>query len=726
MWTCDNGHAISPGDEYCSRCGAYVPPGDLSRSPEAAQPGLQPGQWQAEPGAEYPGGSFPEYTSEYTSGSFSEIIDALGETDIPPFSAEPLPDEAAWDAYRPDEPALPGPGVPEAAAPVEMDAPGGAVPDVHEPGSDEPKVHRPDVDEPGAPAGWDAPAADRVDLFTPRVPDAPAPAEPGEFSPTVPDDFGRGGLSAAEAAAPGWPEHDEPESADQDPSGDAADTPVSGFHALIRLPAALPAEQPSPPSPQPFPPSPRVTPPSERIAQPAEWAPRPTWTAPPAQERLSPPGEWHITSRPGAAASGDLLSGQTETNGTSPGDHDRAGRGRGIGGGAGGGTVTESAAEDDDGPDTAVGPTISADPLADIGYRRPSRTRLLAGVAAVAILGVTGVTGTLVVMHDHQSVASVPATNSAATSTASGQAGSARTATPAPPVPAQWSSPVPVDPQTLQSGSTHITGLACPNRTVCYATDSAGTVLSLQSGGTWPVANTDPNGHLIAISCPSDRFCLTVDAAGDATPFTQGTWGTPALVGSGSGTLTSVSCVGPSFCVAVDNIGVAFTYRGTTSGWSQQTADPSGQSLNSVSCATSTDCVAVSASGNVFRYNGTTWSGPDAVDTGQDLVSVSCPRKTSFCMAVDSGGHAAEFSNGAWKLEPVMADIEAVSCPAAGSCLAVAQSGAAESYTGGHWARAPAAAPGATINNLSCSSLTTCVATDKANNAMFYARPLAG
>ena len=60
-------------------------------------------------------------------------------------------------------------------------------------------------------------------------------------------------------------------------------------------------------------------------------------------------------------------------------------------------------------------------------------------------------------------------------------------------------------------------------------------------------------------------------------------------------------------------------------------------------------------------------------------------------MAVDSGGHAAEFSNGAWKLEPVMADIEAVSCPAAGSCLAVAQSGAAESYTGGHWARAPAA-----------------------------------
>ena len=251
---------------------------------EAAQPGLQPGQWQAEPGAEYPGESFPEYTSEYSSGSFSEIIDALGETDIPPFLAEPLPDEAAWDAYRPDEPALPGPGVPEAAAPVEMDAPGGAVPDVHEPDVHEPNLHGAGPSRAGpsrARYAWvGRPGRGPGGPFHPPVLDAAAPTEPGEFSPAVPDDFGHGGLSAAETAAPGWPEGDEPESADQDPSGDAADTPVSGFHALIRLPAAPPAEQPSPPSPQPsppgpqpFPPSPRVTAPSERIAQPGRVGP---------------------------------------------------------------------------------------------------------------------------------------------------------------------------------------------------------------------------------------------------------------------------------------------------------------------------------------------------------------------------------------------------------------------------------------------------------------------
>ena len=101
---------------------------------------------------------------------------------------------------------------------------------------------------------------------------------------------------------------------------------------------------------------------------------------------------------------------------------------------------------------------------------------------------------------------------------------------------------MPVDPQALPASSARITGLACPKRTVCYATDDAGTVLSLKSGGTWPVSNTDSNGHLIAISCPSTRFCLTVDAEGFAIPQSHGTWGAPALVGSGSGTLTSVSC----------------------------------------------------------------------------------------------------------------------------------------------------------------------------------------
>jgi len=122
---------------------------------------------------------------------------------------------------------------------------------------------------------------------------------------------------------------------------------------------------------------------------------------------------------------------------------------------------------------------------------------------------------------------------------------------------------LPVDPQTLPASSAQITGLACPKRTVCYARMTRARCCPSGPAGPGQCLNTDPNGHLIAISCPSTKFCLTVDAEGFAIPQSHGTWGTPALVGTGTGTLTSVSCANSSFCAAVDNIGVAFTYRGS-------------------------------------------------------------------------------------------------------------------------------------------------------------------
>ena len=135
--------------------------------------------------------------------------------------------------------------------------------------------------------------------------------------------------------------------------------------------------------------------------------------------------------------------------------------------------------------------------------------------------------------------------------------------------------------------------------------------------------------------------------------------------------------------------------------------------------------MAVSASGNVFTYNGSSWSGPDPADMGHDLVSVSCP-STSFCMAVDSSGQAAEHSDGLWGLQPLGVAAAAVSCPAAGSCLAVAGSGATASYANGLWTHVPAAAPGARITNLSCPAVGSCVATGQDNNVLFYAPPQSG
>ena len=645
-----------------------------------------------------------EYAPLFSSGSFSEYIAATSETDIPPFSSPPLPEELATGAHGQEAPGTRG------LTAGDEDVPGGL--DVPDDG--EPDVSR---DEELAAPGRAAPRT--------AVPDAPGRATPSARPRLTPGPHGRG----------------EPEG--QDLSGDVTDTPVSGFHAMLQLPAA------TPPAEQPAPRSPRAAQPTEQ-GIPVEWARPQARTTSPPEERIAQPGKWHLPPWPGMAGSGGTAPDGTAPGGAAPdgtgaagspavGAAERAGATNGspghgnVSGGAG---STGAQPRADNSLDTAARPSLppdplaadplAADPLAGTGYRRPSRARLLAGVAAVAILGVTGLTGTLVVMHSHQTVASEPAAASATASAPTGPGGTGKgDSASATPAAAQWSSPVPVDPQALPATGVQITGLACPKRDVCYATDSAGTVLSLQSGGTWPVANKDPNGRLIAISCSSSRFCLTVDAAGYAIPFAHGAWGIPALVGSGSGTLTSVSCADSSFCVAVDNIGVAFTYRGITTGWSQQTADPSGQSLNSVSCASSTYCVAVSASGNVFTYNGTSWSRPAAVDTGHDLVSVSCPT-TSFCMAVDSSGQAAMRSDGLWGLQPIGSAAIAVSCPSAGSCLAVGRSGTTASYGNGLWAHGASAAPGARITTVSCAAATACVATDRDNNVLFYAPPASG
>ena len=370
----------------------------------------------------------------------------------------------------------------------------------------------------------------------------------------------------------------------------------------------------------------------------------------------------------------------------------------------------------DEGPSTRPGPVLSSDAVNELRYRRPSRTRMLVGLAAVAILGITGITGTLVVMHSGS-----PATSAGSAQAASpGQPGSAS----ASPVQtgaatqgvAQWTTPVAIDPQTLAS-RTSITGLSCAPAGGCYAADSAGAVLALHSAGKWPVAVSDPNGGLVALSCPAAGSCLAIDSQGLSIVLSHGNWSSPVPIGTGSGTVTSVSCASPDFCLAVDTIGQAFTYAGPLVGWSQRTIAPSGQALNSVSCASRTECVAVGAGGAVYSYTGSSWSRPSTVDSGHDLVSVSCP-STGFCMAVDSAGQAVQFSAGHWRQQPLGFTATSVSCPAVGTCLAAGSAGVA-TYGGDHWT-APSAVDTIGLSWIDCVAVNSCIATDQSANALFY------
>ena len=192
VWTCDNGHAISPGDEFCGRCGAYVRPGDLSGSPDAVQPGAEPGQVQAE----YAGDPSGEYAPLFSSGSFTEFIAATSETDIPPFPAGPFPDEVTPDPYQPPAAAVPdlgapGFGVPGSDAHDEPDATDDGPPDVQGHGTwDEPDATDDGTPEVQVYGSWDGSghtAPDGSGHDDPAGPGGPTPGMTSAGDPAGPD-----------------------------------------------------------------------------------------------------------------------------------------------------------------------------------------------------------------------------------------------------------------------------------------------------------------------------------------------------------------------------------------------------------------------------------------------------------------------------------------------------------------------------------------------------------
>ena len=128
------------------------------------------------------------------------------------------------------------------------------------------------------------------------APDAWGQDEPAAPSGGAPDAFGRGGLGSPDRDSPGFYGRGEPADSGNDLSGDA-DTPVSGFHAMIRLP------RPRPPSGHPRPPIGHPHP-AGRHPHPAHGHPRP---ASGSSGRPVPPGPRRLrrsgSPRPGSGTS---------------------------------------------------------------------------------------------------------------------------------------------------------------------------------------------------------------------------------------------------------------------------------------------------------------------------------------------------------------------------------------------------------------------------------------
>ena len=270
------------------------------------------------------------------------------------------------------------------------------------------------------------------------------------------------------------------------------------------------------------------------------------------------------------------------------------------------------------------------------------------------------------------------------------------------------------------------------------------------------VANVDDN-DLVSVSCP-DATCVAVGdytlPSRDDRPLaevwngTQWTIRRAAVPPGSSSFLTSVSCPAAGDCVAVGTnnsdtsagVPVAEVWNGTQ--WALQSipAPPGSSSLSGVSCAAPDACTAV---GTVFgngthvpfaeRWDGTAWTiqaVPAPPGNGSDLNAVSCPT-AGTCFAVGSGSDASgdsvplaeKWDGTQWTVQAApepsgafLGYLLAVSCRGTGGCTAAGTyfTGATERILidrlrDGRWnvQRAPNPPPDYTMNFLQAVSCAT-------------------
>jgi hypothetical protein len=346
---------------------------------------------------------------------------------------------------------------------------------------------------------------------------------------------------------------------------------------------------------------------------------------------------------------------------------------------------------------------------------RLSRTRVLALVAGCAVVAAVVIAGAVAVSHRQPGQAASPGPGAATGGQSGPSAGPPPVQTsPAAPDAPRWSAPLPVG--RPNRSPIDITGISCPQSSLCYTVGQAGEVMESNAMGWWREAASDKT-RLVAISCGTGQFCLALDAHGDALIYRHGSWGKPLYIDARKGTFTAVSCSGASFCMAADSGGNAFAY--SPSGWTPFSVDTTGGGLAGVSCPAPQYCVAVDTGGGAYLYNGHTWTNAVGVDRGHAFTGVSCP-STSFCLGAIEGGKAALFQGGKWTVASMPATATAVDCPTSGFCAAVTGDGRAMFYRSHAWSRPQTIDGKAQLSGVSCSKPRVCVAGGHDGMAIYF------
>jgi hypothetical protein len=310
------------------------------------------------------------------------------------------------------------------------------------------------------------------------------------------------------------------------------------------------------------------------------------------------------------------------------------------------------------------------------------------------------------------------------------------------------------------TGSNYLAGVACVGSTDCVAVGDvvsvgqAFTLVETLSGTTWSVNSSGTvaaEGALTGVSCGSPTTCVAVGPT--VTESSSGSEWTPDPTGDSG--LRSVSCLSPTDCVGVGGVVKSFLYQTLAetwdgSSWSVVATPDVGTGddfLNGVSCSSTTSCTAVGYSTAsrqqtlVESWSGLTWSvvvSPNEGNLDNTFNGVSCASSTSceaggaeidYTFALGNVGQSLveNWSGSAWSIETTPNedlfenDLNAVSCFSSTDCMAVGSAADAsgtgqtltESSNGGAWvirASANASTTANSLNGVSCTSATNCVA----------------
>jgi hypothetical protein len=243
---------------------------------------------------------------------------------------------------------------------------------------------------------------------------------------------------------------------------------------------------------------------------------------------------------------------------------------------------------------------------------------------------------------------------------------------------------------------------------------------------TTRIETPDTAGELVGISCPSTQLCVAVSRFGSVYTAIAPLGGTASWTSTSVGGFpTGISCGSSTLCVISGTTGVITSSNptGGSTAW-HATSLGSAPGLEAVSCAPEGLCVAV-AQKHVYASNNptagsTAWT---STEIGDELVAVSCPT-SAFCVVGDedgSGGAYYTTNPGAatptWLAAGTAFDgesIDSISCSSPSGCVAVGSNGDVEcsSNLSQGWAGGKVD-PSHLMRAIACPSTGLCAAIDE-------------